>query len=218
MKTRYKILIIVCSIFLFLLVTGIILNITLYKTWGNNEHFYVPINGMEVICDVNLFTQPSNCHPVDQDGKAAPWPKDASHMGMFRFDDNYIGGGSIDLDPDLSPSYAYDFAYSRVLISLTPMILFFTLPYIPLWLIEKYKKIPAKSLQKLFLAVTALYFGGIFSFTLFLTAVNFIYNPSGNIGLFGSFTFPFVLMGIPLLALGIVLLYKSPIIRRLLKR
>ncbi len=139
--------------------------------------------------------------------------------GMER---GYIGGGSIDLDPDLSPSYAYDFAFGSVmyhnLISLMPMILFFTLPYIPLWLIEKYKKIPARSLQKLFLGSTAIYWGGSLSILLLTGIVNLIFNPSDHFGSFGTFIFTFGLLGIPVLALGIVLLYKSPIIRRLLNR
>jgi len=124
----------------------------------------------------------------------------------------------IDMDPDLSPSYATEFVWYTFLIPVIPQILFFTIPYIPLWLIEKYKNIPSRSLQKLFLALTALYFGGTFSFILLLGVVNLISNPSGNFGLFGSFMFTFGWIGIPVLALGIILLYKSPLIRKLLKK
>jgi len=111
-----------------------------------------------------------------------------------------------------------EFVWYTFLIPVIPQILFFTIPYIPLWLIEKYKKIPSRSLQKLFLGLTALYFGGSISFILFLGVVNFIFHPTSNFGLFGSFMFTFGWIGIPVLALGIILLYKSPIIRRLLKR
>lgn len=137
-------------------------------------------------------------------------------LTLFSSND-YIGGDAIDMDPDLSPSYAIDFVWYTFLIPVIPQILFFTIPYIPLWLIEKYKKIPARSLQKLFLAATAIYFGGTFSILLLTGVITLIFNPGSNFGSFGSFMFTFGLIGIPVLALGIVLLYKSPLIRRLLK-
>jgi len=121
------------------------------------------------------------------------------------------------LDTGPSPSHANNNLW-YFLNSTLPTILFFTLPYIPLWLIEKYKKIPSRSLQKLFLGSTAIYFGGSLSIVLLMSVVNYISNPTNNFGDFGTFIFTFGWIGIPVLALGIVLLYKSPIIRRLLKR
>ena len=138
--------------------------------------------------------------------------------------DNFFNGSLHDTsihmvysDTAPAPSHANNNLH-HFLNSTLPMILFFTLPYIPLWLIEKYKKIPARSLQKLFLGSTAIYWGGSLSIILLTGVVTLIFNPHANFGIYGSFIFTFGLIGIPVLALGIVLLYKSPIIRRLLNR
>lgn len=39
-------------------------NFILYKTWGNNEHFYLPQNGFKIECDINLLQKPTNCRPI----------------------------------------------------------------------------------------------------------------------------------------------------------
>lgn len=81
MKTRFLILIGLAAI----LVGGFsylsYIQYTHYKTWGNNEHYYVPVNGMEVICDVNLWQNPSNCNPVNEKGEVVEWPENFPHMG-----------------------------------------------------------------------------------------------------------------------------------------
>ena len=43
-----------------------------------------------------------------------------THRVDFLFS-NYIGGGAIDLDPDLSPSYAYDFASQSFYLTVLPL-------------------------------------------------------------------------------------------------
>ena len=52
-----------------------------YRTWANNEHYYAPVNGMKVVCDINLWQNPSNCHPVDENGKPVRWPENYPHVG-----------------------------------------------------------------------------------------------------------------------------------------
>ncbi len=221
MKTRYKFLITIGSIFLFLLVTAIILNIVLYKTWGNNEHFYLPINGMEVICDVNLFTNPSNCHPVNQDGKSVAWPEDASHMGMLKFDGGYIGGGAIDLDPDLSPSYAYDFAggvFYNMILPLGGWSVGISALFLVPYFILKRKNIPSKPYLTLILVGLLLFFS-IPSFVTFLQMFAMVLSQPEQIRtwIFNP-QFAGQLMPIIVLVIAGILLYKSPIIRNLLKR
>ncbi len=80
MKTKLTPLII-----LLILVVGFLLlsyvHYIFYKTWGNNEHYYLPVNGMEIICDVNLWQNPSNCNPVNEKGKIIKWPENYGHMG-----------------------------------------------------------------------------------------------------------------------------------------
>ncbi len=61
--------------------TPIILHINFYETWGNNEMYYLPVNGMEVTCDMNLFQNPSNCNPINEKGEIVKWPENYGHMG-----------------------------------------------------------------------------------------------------------------------------------------
>ena len=78
MKTR---LLIIIGILVIGFVGLSFLNLMLYKTWANNEHYYVPFNGMEIICDVNLFQNPSNCHPINEKGEIVKWPENYPHLG-----------------------------------------------------------------------------------------------------------------------------------------
>jgi len=78
MKTRVLIIIV---IFVGGFVGLSFLHLTLYKTWGNNEHYYIPVNGMEVVCDVNLWQNPSNCNPINEKGEIVKWPGNYGHMG-----------------------------------------------------------------------------------------------------------------------------------------
>ena len=49
----------------------------LYKTWGNNEHYYVTSERLVTFCDMALFRQPQNCVSVDVgtwcEGEGGAW-------------------------------------------------------------------------------------------------------------------------------------------------
>ncbi len=65
MRTRLLILIMI-------LVGGFIglsfLNLTLYKTWANNEHWYYHPDGYFVTCEIILFQSPGVCAALDENG------------------------------------------------------------------------------------------------------------------------------------------------------
>lgn len=52
-------------------------NFVLYKTWGNNENYYVTSGGLEIECDINLLRPPTNCRPIISDN-SFPYPEKGS--------------------------------------------------------------------------------------------------------------------------------------------
>ncbi len=42
----------------------LIANYVPYKTWGSNEHYYLPQDGFEVTCDYMPLQKPTNCRFV----------------------------------------------------------------------------------------------------------------------------------------------------------
>lgn len=64
--------------FLFLLISGISLflvadHIVNYKTWGLNETYFVnDFYGYDVNCNVNYFSEPTNCRVVDENNNQIP--------------------------------------------------------------------------------------------------------------------------------------------------
>jgi len=68
MKTRYKILIIFGMIFLVLFASFVILKITFYETWMNNEYWYDHPKGYDVECEFRLFGNPGLCIAINEDG------------------------------------------------------------------------------------------------------------------------------------------------------
>ncbi len=61
----------------------------------------------------------------------------------------------------------------------------------------------------------SLYFGISFTSVLAMAVWSHIFH-TGDYGSFGNFVFTFGWMGIPFLVMGVVIFYKSPIIRQLL--
>jgi len=68
MKTRYKILLIFGIILILLFASFVILKITFYETWSNNDHYFYHPQGYEVECEFVLFEIPSVCVAI-WDGK-----------------------------------------------------------------------------------------------------------------------------------------------------
>ncbi len=54
---------IILGIILALFCIAALLNLTHYKGWGNNNFAYFSGTGTEILCDVNLFSPPTNCRP-----------------------------------------------------------------------------------------------------------------------------------------------------------
>lgn len=45
-----------------------------FETWGNNEHFYESMEGMNVTCSTNILGINSNCRATNAEGEEVPWP------------------------------------------------------------------------------------------------------------------------------------------------
>jgi len=69
MKTRYKILLILGIMFLILFASFVILKITFYKTWMNNDWYFHHPFGYEVECEFRLFGEPDLCIALDDKGR-----------------------------------------------------------------------------------------------------------------------------------------------------
>jgi len=68
MKDRYQVLLIFAILFLILAVSAVILNIVLYKTWANNEHYFFHPAGYEIECEFHLFGTPGPCKAIGENG------------------------------------------------------------------------------------------------------------------------------------------------------
>jgi len=69
--TIRQILVVVFGIILIGITSIMILDhVTNYETWGNNEEYFIKdYHGYEVTCDVNYFSNPTNCKVIDKNGK-----------------------------------------------------------------------------------------------------------------------------------------------------
>jgi len=130
-----------------------------------------------------------------------------------------IGGGSIDLDPDLSPSYAIDFPIDvHNIITLAGLAVCISALFLVPHFILKRKNIPSRPYILLILSGVLLHFG----------ITNLI--PFGNVvptllhlldkdpSFFIQLILPQFLIAIIVLAIAGILLYKSSIIRRLIRK
>ena len=70
MKTRYKILLIFGIILILLFASFVILKITFYETWGNNDHYFYHPQGYEVECEFVLYGHPGSCIALNENGRA----------------------------------------------------------------------------------------------------------------------------------------------------
>ena len=134
-----------------------------------------------------------------------------------------FGGGSIDHDPDLSPSFALDLDFPLALFyhTILPLVglglgisSLFLVPYF----ILKRKKIPSKPYLSLILAGVLLYFfiphfvGTLHIFTMIFSQPEQIRTWVFN------YQFIFVLIPIIVIVISGITLYKSPVIRKLIKK
>lgn len=134
----------------------------------------------------------------------------------------YIGGGSIDMDPDLSPSYALDFQYSFLFHAIMPIVrlsLVIAAVFLVPHFILKRKNIPSRPYLLLILAGLLLFFSIPTLVSILLAVIPYYISQPEQFRYFTiekmitSFWFPIIL-----LTPASIILYKSPIIRRLLNR
>ena len=134
---------------------------------------------------------------------------------------NYVGGGSVSLDPKLSPPYAVDYVNGLISRTIFPIVgLFvgiassFLVPYF----ILKRKNIPSRPYMALILSGVLLFFGipnlvsSLESFSMILSQPEY--------GMRWIFNFQFIprLISISTVSIAAVLLYRSSVIRKLIKK
>ncbi len=136
-------------------------------------------------------------------------------------DTNLIGAGGIDLDPDLSPSYAMDFAMGTFYLTILPLAAMsaiiaalFLVPYF----ILKRKNIPTRPYMTLILSGLLLHYSitQLIKPITHLPAILFALDKVESdviVILFVSYLIPIVVLGI-----AVILLYRSSVIRKLIKR
>lgn len=136
-----------------------------------------------------------------------------------------IGAGSLDLDSDLSPSYAYDFMggymgiiFYHTILPLVGLGLGISALFLVPHFILKRKNIPSKPYLSLILAGLLLYFF-IPNFVASLHLFTILFSHPDQI-LTWVFNFRFILLLIPIFVIVIagIILYRSSVIRKLLKK
>jgi ammonia channel protein AmtB len=132
------------------------------------------------------------------------------------------GGGTVDLDPELSPTYALDFMgglFYHIVLPLTALSLGISALFLVPYFLLKRKNIPTKPYLSLILAGLLLYFeipvfiSSLQTFAMILSSQpeqirTWVFNPQ------------FIVLLIPIVALSIagILLYRSSVLRKLIKK
>ena len=132
-----------------------------------------------------------------------------------------LGGSTTDLDPDLSPSFALDFAGGLLYHTVLPSLLLFGIilsSFLIPYFILKRKNIPSKPYLSLVLAGLLLFFS-IPSFILSLQSFAIILSQPEQIRTW-VFNPKFIVLLIPIFVSIIAgfLLYRSSVIRKLIKK
>lgn len=131
-------------------------------------------------------------------------------------------GGAIDLDPDLSPTYTYDFANGLFYYTILPLMALFAvisaLFLIPYFILKR-KNIPSKPYLSLILAGLLLYFGTPY-FISSLEVFTIIFSSQPEQIMRWVFNFKFIGSMIPIIVFSIagILLYRSLILRKLIRK
>jgi hypothetical protein len=131
-----------------------------------------------------------------------------------------IGDGAIDLDPDLSPSYALDFPFGwKSIFVFVPMVSgIIAAVLLGIHFILKKKKIRSRPYITIISAAIMLYFG-IQTLSMLGTIVMFLQQESPWHYLDQAVTLlAYPIMGFSLVGLGIIFLYKSQLVRRLIQK
>lgn len=134
---------------------------------------------------------------------------------------NYVGGGSVNLDPKLSHSYTSDYIDRWIYQTILPFVALFVgiaASFLVPYYILKRKNIPSKPYMAVILAAVLLFFGipnlvsSMDSFLVFLS------DPEENKRWFFNHHFIPRLFSISIISVAAVLLYRSSIIRKLIRK
>jgi hypothetical protein len=145
---------------------------------------------------------------------------DSSNIFSNVIESEYVGGGSIDLDQDLSPSYALDFVFGwKSIFVFVPMVSgVIATVLLAVHFILKKKKIRSRPYITIISAAIMLYFGiqtlsKLGTITMFLQQESPWHYLDQIMALLA-----YPIIGFSLTCLGIVFLYKSQLIRRLVQK
>ena len=134
---------------------------------------------------------------------------------------NNTGGGYVNLNSKLSPSYALDFigaSFYRVILPLVGLFTGITAVFLGSYFILKRKNIPSKPYMALILAAVLLFFG-IPNLVSSLESISvFLSDPIENKRWIFNYQFIPRLFSISVVSVAVVLLIKSSVIRKLIKK
>ncbi|WP_371503841.1 hypothetical protein [Nitrosopumilus adriaticus] len=135
---------------------------------------------------------------------------------------NFVGGGSTNLDPELSPTYALDFMgglFYHTILPLTALSTVISALFLVPYFILKRKNIPSKPYLSLIVAGLLLYFGTPYLISS-LEAFAMIFSSQPEQIIRWIVDIRFVLSLIPFIVLSIagILLYRSSILRKLIRK
>ncbi|WP_148313053.1 hypothetical protein [Nitrosopumilus adriaticus] len=131
---------------------------------------------------------------------------------------NLVGGGSVNLDSELAPSFSQDFVWYKFLIPLIiPIIIIFSL-FIGTFFVLKLKKISSRPYLSLELAGLLLFFG-IPNLVSSLGFLPILISQPEQIRPY-IFEQIFVALWVPIVTLSVagILLYRSSVLRKLIKK
>ena len=159
--------------------------------------------------------------PIPQEGFC-----DETNNGPFCvdrkfFESQYVGGGAINSDPDLSPSYALDFATGSFYLNFLPILsligIISSLFLVPYFILKR-KNIPSRPYMSLILSGLLLHYGitNLISSLVHLPSMLQLIDGGESYvieQLFVGFWIPVVV-----LAIAGILLYRSSVIRKLIRK
>lgn len=134
---------------------------------------------------------------------------------------NHVGGGAVNLNPELSPSYALDFmgaSFYRVILPLAALFAGIAAVFLTPYFILKRKNTPSKPYLALILAGVLLFFG-IPNLASSLESISVILSqPEQTMRWVFNFQFVPRLISISMVSVAGILLYRSSVIRKLIKK
>lgn len=159
--------------------------------------------------------------PIPQEGFCDETNNDSFCVDRKTFESQYVGGGSLDSDPDLAPSYALDFVGSSFYLNFLPIVsliaIISSLFLVPYFILKR-KNIPSRPYMSLILSGLLLHYGitNLISFLLHSQSILQLIDRGESYMIEQLF----VAFWIPVIVLFVagILLYRSSVIRKLIKK